>query len=76
MVVVRQAPPTAKGHLFVTLEDETGLANLILRPDLYERERATLRRATVLLVQGVVQRDKTATSLLVQRVIDALPRAT
>jgi len=34
MVVVRQAPPTAKGHLFITLEDETGLINLIIRPDL------------------------------------------
>ena len=36
MVVVRQAPPTAKGHLFITLEDETGLVNLIIRPDLHE----------------------------------------
>ena len=39
MVVVRQAPPTAKGHLFITLEDETGLINLIIRPDLYAREQ-------------------------------------
>jgi error-prone DNA polymerase len=57
MVIVRQAPPTAKGHLFITLEDETGLANLIIRPDLYERERVLLRGSSALLAGGVVQRE-------------------
>ena len=42
MVVVRQAPPTAKGHLFITLEDETGLVNLIIRPDLRVRPAGRL----------------------------------
>jgi error-prone DNA polymerase len=64
MVIVRQAPPTAKGHLFITLEDETGLANLIIRPDLYEKERAFLRGSSSLLAGGVVQREGKASSLL------------
>ena len=66
MVIVRQAPPTAKGHLFITLEDETGLINLIFRPELYERERAALRKAQVLQARGCVQRDGPSISLLVQ----------
>ncbi len=69
MVVVRQAPPTAKGHLFITLEDETGLVNLIVRPDLYERERATFHKARFLLVEGRLQRERAATSVLVQAVV-------
>ena len=68
LVIVRQAPPTAKGHLFITLEDETGLANLIIRPDLYERRRAVLHRASALIVWGVTQRDGKASSLLVRDV--------
>jgi error-prone DNA polymerase len=66
MVIVRQAPPTAKGHLFITLEDETGLANLIIRPDLYERERALLRGSSALLAGGVLQREGKASSILVR----------
>ena len=69
LVVVRQAPPTAKGHLFITLEDETGLINLIIRPDLYERERTALHGVTLLAVEGRLQRAGAATSLLVQRVL-------
>ncbi len=68
LVIVRQAPPTAKGHLFITLEDESGLANLIIRPDLYERKRAVLHRASALIVRGVTQRDGGASSLLVRDV--------
>ena len=66
LVVVRQAPPTAKGHLFITLEDETGLANLIIRPDLVEKRRGVLHNATFLLAYGLTQRDGRAGSLLVQ----------
>ncbi len=68
LVVVRQAPPTAKGHLFITLEDETGLANLIIRPDLYEKRRELLHAATFLAVKGLMQRDGTSTSVLVREV--------
>jgi error-prone DNA polymerase len=55
LVIMRQAPPTAKGHLFVSLEDETGLVNLIVRPDLYARERGVLHNASALVAEGIVQ---------------------
>jgi len=44
---------TAKGHLFVTLEDEEGLVNLIVRPDVYERYRDVLRNAPLLWIEGL-----------------------
>jgi error-prone DNA polymerase len=65
--VVRQRPPTAKGFLFITLEDETGLANLIVRPDVFERYRHPLRNAPLLWVRGRVQREGHAISVLVHR---------
>jgi error-prone DNA polymerase len=67
-VAVRQRPPTAKGHVFITLEDETGLANLILRPDLYEQKRAEIREAGALIARGVLQRDGVSTSVLVREI--------
>jgi len=66
-VVVRQRPPTAKGHVFITLEDEEGLVNLIVRPDVYERYRDALRNAPLLLVEGRLQREGHAISVLVVR---------
>jgi DNA polymerase III alpha subunit len=68
LIIVRQAPPTAKGHLFITLEDETGLINLILRPDLYTHEHVTLHESRALVVMGIVQREGNAISPLVQQV--------
>ena len=56
MVAVRQAPPTAKGFAFFTLEDEWGLINVIVRPDVFQAQRETLVSAGVLMVQGTVQR--------------------
>ena len=54
-VICRQRPGTAKGFLFLTLEDETGLVNVIVRPDLFVRERATLVGAAFLEIDGVLQ---------------------
>ncbi|MBN2371800.1 MAG: error-prone DNA polymerase [Vicinamibacteria bacterium] len=54
-VICRQRPGTAKGFLFLTLEDETGLANIIVRPDLFARFKSTLVDASVLEVVGRVQ---------------------
>jgi error-prone DNA polymerase len=65
-VVVRQQPPTAKGVVFITLEDEEGLVNLIVRPDVYERYRDALRNAPLLLVEGRLQREGQTFSVLVQ----------
>jgi len=56
VVIVRQRPGTAKGFFFLTLEDETGVANAIVTPDLFHRHRATLHRASLLLVEGVLQK--------------------
>ena len=66
-VVVRQRPPTAKGHVFITLEDEEGLINLIIRPDVYERYRSTLRNAPLLWAEGRLQCEGHAISVLVRR---------
>jgi error-prone DNA polymerase len=65
-VVVRQRPPTAKGHVFVTLEDEEGLVNLIVRPVVYERYRDVLRNAPLLLVEGVLQPEVQGSVLVYQ----------
>jgi error-prone DNA polymerase len=67
LVVVRQRPPTAKGHVFITLEDEEGLVDLIVRPDVYQRYRGVLRGAPLLLVEGRLQREGHALSVLVHR---------
>jgi error-prone DNA polymerase len=54
-VIVRQRPGTAKGFVFLSLEDETGIANIIVEPPLFERERNTLTGASFLVVSGVLQ---------------------
>jgi error-prone DNA polymerase len=65
MVVVRQRPGTAKGILFMSLEDESGLLDLVVKPPVYARLRTVLRGQPLLLVEGVVQRAERAASLLV-----------
>jgi len=54
-VIARQRPGTAKGFIFLSMEDETGIANVIVTPDLYERERMTVVRSKFLSVEGVLQ---------------------
>jgi error-prone DNA polymerase len=66
MVTVRQRPETAKGILFMSLEDESGLLDLIVYPDIYKLLRPTLRHELLISVKGVVQRDGTAVNVLVQ----------
>ena len=56
LVLVRQRPSTAKGITFVTLEDETATANLIIRPEVWKRFRAAAFGATVLIASGPLQR--------------------
>jgi error-prone DNA polymerase len=56
MVITRQRPGTAKGFVFLTLEDETGVANVIVRPDLFDRQRLTIVEEPFLIVDGVLQR--------------------
>ena len=55
MVVVRQQPGSAKGFVFLLLEDEFGLANVIVRPDLYEAQRSLVRSAPFVIVHGTLE---------------------
>src|SRR5579885_826483 len=56
LVIVRQRPGTAKGFFFITLEDETGVSNIIVMPELFHKNRPILHRAPILLVEGVLQK--------------------
>jgi error-prone DNA polymerase len=67
-VIVRQRPGTAKGFVFLSLEDETGIANIIVEPDLFERERQTLVSASFLIVDGVLQNQDRVTSVKARHV--------
>ena len=55
LVICRQRPGTAKGFTFLTLEDETGTLNVVVRPATYERDRDLIVRTPILLVRGVLQ---------------------
>ena len=67
VVIVRQRPGTAKGFLFLTLEDETGIANLIVTPDLFQKNRLLLRSAGILLAEGVLQQVDGVTAIRARR---------
>jgi error-prone DNA polymerase len=67
MVITRQRPGTAKGFVFLTLEDETGLVNVIVRPDVYERNRRAIRRARCLIVEGSLQKEDGCLDLIMKR---------
>jgi error-prone DNA polymerase len=58
LVLSRQQPGTASGVVFVTLEDETGIANLILYRDVFERNHLAARHSAIMLVHGEVERPK------------------
>jgi error-prone DNA polymerase len=51
-----QMPPTAKGFAFITLEDEEGLINVVVRPDKYQTHRMLIRLEPLLLVEGIVEK--------------------
>jgi error-prone DNA polymerase len=54
-IIVRQRPGTAKGFLFLTMEDETGIANVIVTPDIFDRNRVVLVNQPLLLIDGPLQ---------------------
>ena len=70
LVLCRQRPSTASGIMFMTIEDETGIANLIIRPRVYERVRSIVRHATTLLAEGTVEHRSGVTHLIVRRITD------
>jgi error-prone DNA polymerase len=54
-IIARQRPGTAKGFIFISMEDETGIANVIVAPDLYDRDRLVVTRSRFLFVEGRLQ---------------------
>ena len=68
-VITRQRPGTAKGFVFLTLEDETGIANIIVRPDLFTEQRAAVIGEPYLLVEGTLQIQEGVTSVKAERLL-------
>jgi len=67
VVIVRQRPGTAKGFVFLTVEDETGFANAIVTPQLFERDRRVILAANALVIHGVVQNQDSVVSIKADR---------
>jgi DNA polymerase III alpha subunit len=66
--IMHQSPPTAKGHHFITLEDEYGIMmNVIVRPKVYERYRTVLRGNRLLVIEGEVQQKGGVTNIIARR---------
>ncbi|HEV2382507.1 MAG TPA: error-prone DNA polymerase [Terriglobia bacterium] len=68
-VIVRQRPGTAKGFVFLSLEDETGIANAIIMPDLFEQHRVLIVREPFLLVEGTLQNQDGVVSVKAERLV-------
>jgi error-prone DNA polymerase len=66
-VVCRQMPGTAKGHVFITLEDEYGLINVILRPQVYDKYRQIARLEPVIIVEGTLQKHDGIVNIVAQQ---------
>ncbi len=67
-VIVRQRPGTAKGFVFLTLEDETGVANVIITPQLFDKNRLVLVDHPFLLIEGTLQNQDNVVSVKARRV--------
>ncbi len=74
LVLVRQRPGSAKGVIFVTLEDETGVANAVVWPDVFERYRGVVLRASLLAIEGRLQREETVIHVVAERMVDLTDR--
>ena len=70
IVLVRQRPGTAKGITFMTLEDESGIANLIVRPAIFERHRKAARHGVVVVAHGRVERQGQVINVIATRLED------
>jgi len=68
-VIARQRPGTAKGFVFLSLEDETGVANAIVMPDLFQKNRLLVTSEQFLMVEGVLQNQDNVISVKAQRVM-------
>ena len=66
-VIVRQRPGTARGFVFMTIEDETGMAQAIVEPALYQEHRPFLVQQAVLLIEGTLQKRDGSISVKARR---------
>ncbi|MGL4638079.1 MAG: error-prone DNA polymerase [Beijerinckiaceae bacterium] len=73
LVLVRQKPGSAKGVMFITIEDETGVANVVIWPSLYEKQRRIILTATMLGINGKIQREGEVVHFIAQRLTDLSP---
>ncbi|MHA6721973.1 error-prone DNA polymerase [Sphingomonas sp. RS2018] len=70
VILVRQKPGSAKGVLFITIEDETGVAQGILWPDRFEAQRRTVMSATMVGIVGTVQKEGQVIHIIADRIVD------
>ena len=70
LVLVRQRPGTASGVIFATLEDETGVANIIIWPKAFERFRRTVLTCSLMGVTGKLQREGIVIHVIADRIVD------
>ena len=70
LVLIRQRPGSAKGVCFITLEDETGIANLVVWPDVFEAQRRIVMGARLMVVHGIIQRDEEIIHVVVRKLED------
>jgi error-prone DNA polymerase len=68
-VIARQRPGTAKGFVFLSLEDETGIANVILAPDVFEQNRIVVTRSRFLRIEGTLQNQDATIHVKVRHIV-------
>jgi error-prone DNA polymerase len=67
-VIARQRPGTAKGFVFLSLEDETGIANAIITPDIFEQHRVLVTQGKFLMIEGILQNQDNVVSVKAKRI--------
>src|SRR6202007_1745884 len=70
LVLVRQMPGSAKGVMFITIEDETGIANLVIWPKVFVKQRRIILSARMMAVNGRIQREGEVVHLVAHRASD------
>ncbi|WP_257551711.1 OB-fold nucleic acid binding domain-containing protein [Sphingopyxis sp. DBS4] len=70
LIPVRQRPGSAKGVMFITIDDETGIANLIVWPRMFEENRRLVMGARLLGIYGQVQREGEAVHVIVKKLVN------
>ena len=73
LVLVRQRPGTASGVIFMTLEDESGIANIIVWPQIFEKYRRVVLGARMIAVEGLLQKEQGVIHVIARRLVDLTP---